>query len=71
MSTPSSAITPVILCGGTGTRLWPVSREKTPKQFAPLIGSQSTFQLTVERVSSAMFRHISRLSLEFFDKNLG
>ncbi|HEX2724476.1 MAG TPA: mannose-1-phosphate guanylyltransferase/mannose-6-phosphate isomerase [Beijerinckiaceae bacterium] len=52
----SSAITPVVLCGGTGTRLWPVSREKTPKQFAPLIGSRSTFQLTVERVSSALFR---------------
>ena len=56
MSSPSSAITPVILCGGTGTRLWPVSREKTPKQFASLIGSQSTFQLTVERVSSGLFR---------------
>jgi mannose-1-phosphate guanylyltransferase / mannose-6-phosphate isomerase len=55
MSTSSSSITPVILCGGTGTRLWPVSREKTPKQFAPLIASQSTFQLTVERVSSALF----------------
>jgi mannose-1-phosphate guanylyltransferase/mannose-6-phosphate isomerase len=55
MSKSSSSITPVILCGGTGTRLWPVSREKTPKQFAPLIGSQSTFQLTVERVSSALF----------------
>src|ERR1700730_16802191 len=32
-------IIPVIMCGGAGTRLWPVSRESMPKQFVPLIGS--------------------------------
>jgi mannose-1-phosphate guanylyltransferase / mannose-6-phosphate isomerase len=37
-------VTPVILCGGAGTRLWPVSREKMPKQFALLIGTSSSFQ---------------------------
>ncbi len=31
-------IIPVILCGGTGTRLWPLSRESYPKQFWPLLG---------------------------------
>jgi mannose-1-phosphate guanylyltransferase/mannose-6-phosphate isomerase len=44
-------ITPVILCGGSGTRLWPASRESFPKQFAPLIGTRSTFQETLLRVA--------------------
>jgi mannose-1-phosphate guanylyltransferase / mannose-6-phosphate isomerase len=43
-------ITPVILCGGSGTRLWPLSRKSFPKQFAPLIGNKSLLQLTLERV---------------------
>src|ERR1043166_3469889 len=47
----SERLTPVIMCGGAGTRLWPVSRESMPKQFVPLIGSRSTFQQTLERVS--------------------
>lgn len=42
-------ITPVILCGGSGTRLWPVSREQFPKQFQVLIGEHSLFQQTVLR----------------------
>jgi mannose-1-phosphate guanylyltransferase / mannose-6-phosphate isomerase len=44
-------IIPVIICGGAGTRLWPASRESTPKQFLPLIGDLSTFQDTLLRVS--------------------
>jgi mannose-1-phosphate guanylyltransferase / mannose-6-phosphate isomerase len=44
-------IRPVILCGGSGTRLWPASRESFPKQFAPLIGERSTFQETLLRVA--------------------
>ncbi|MBL8590520.1 MAG: mannose-1-phosphate guanylyltransferase/mannose-6-phosphate isomerase [Methylobacteriaceae bacterium] len=35
---------PVIMCGGAGTRLWPVSRDSMPKQFIPLFGADSTFQ---------------------------
>jgi mannose-1-phosphate guanylyltransferase / mannose-6-phosphate isomerase len=46
-------IVPVIMCGGTGTRLWPVSRESMPKQFVPLVGSTSTFQQVLARVNSA------------------
>ena len=42
-------ITPVILAGGAGTRLWPISREQQPKQFLPLIGSNSLFQETLLR----------------------
>src|SRR5688572_17473575 len=37
-------IIPVVMCGGAGTRLWPVSREAFPKQFIPVIGERSTFQ---------------------------
>jgi mannose-1-phosphate guanylyltransferase len=43
-------ITPVILSGGGGTRLWPLSTPKTPKQFLALTGEQTMFQLTVGRV---------------------
>jgi mannose-1-phosphate guanylyltransferase/mannose-6-phosphate isomerase-like protein (cupin superfamily) len=42
-------ITPVILCGGAGTRLWPLSRTLRPKQFYPLIGEISLFQKTLQR----------------------
>jgi len=41
---------PVILSGGSGTRLWPLSREKYPKQLLPLIGEESLLQGTVRRV---------------------
>ena len=39
----------VIMAGGGGTRLWPVSREKFPKQFAPLVGKKTLLQRTFER----------------------
>ena len=40
-------ILPVIMCGGSGTRVWPESRESRPKQFISLIGEKSTFQTIV------------------------
>lgn len=43
-------IKPVILCGGAGTRLWPLSRKALPKQFAPLLDGKSLLQLTLERL---------------------
>ncbi|MBC9877459.1 mannose-1-phosphate guanylyltransferase/mannose-6-phosphate isomerase [Bradyrhizobium sp. INPA01-394B] len=46
-------IIPLIMCGGAGTRLWPLSREVRPKQFLPLFGARSTFQDTLLRVSDA------------------
>src|SRR6202040_3775105 len=46
-----SQIIPVIICGGAGTRLWPVSRESMPKQFVSLIGDGSTFQQVLARIS--------------------
>ena len=39
-----SEIVPVILCGGVGSRLWPLSRKSLPKQCAPLIGDISLFE---------------------------
>ncbi|MBL4539764.1 MAG: mannose-1-phosphate guanylyltransferase, partial [Oceanicaulis sp.] len=44
-------VTPVILCGGGGTRLWPLSTPRTPKQFLPLTGPQSMVAETLARVS--------------------
>jgi mannose-1-phosphate guanylyltransferase/mannose-6-phosphate isomerase len=44
-------IVPVIMCGGSGTRVWPESRESRPKQFISLIGERSTFQSIVEILS--------------------
>ena len=44
-------ITPIILCGGAGSRLWPASRESYPKQFLPLAGTETLLQATARRVS--------------------
>ena len=43
----------VIFAGGAGRRLWPISRESSPKQFEPIVGDESTLQLAVERVAPA------------------
>ncbi|QZP08477.1 mannose-1-phosphate guanylyltransferase/mannose-6-phosphate isomerase [Caenibius sp. WL] len=48
-------ITPVLLCGGSGTRLWPLSRKSYPKQFTELTGDSSLFQATAGRVSGSGF----------------
>ena len=41
---------PVILAGGSGTRLWPLSKKNSPKQFLPLVSEQSLFQKTLQRL---------------------
>ncbi|MBP9608218.1 MAG: mannose-1-phosphate guanylyltransferase/mannose-6-phosphate isomerase, partial [Laribacter sp.] len=46
------SITPVILCGGSGTRLWPLSRSGFPKQFLCLTGQDSLFQQAVKRLAA-------------------
>ncbi|NAZ36701.1 mannose-1-phosphate guanylyltransferase/mannose-6-phosphate isomerase [Rubellimicrobium sp. CFH 75288] len=50
-------ITPILLCGGSGTRLWPLSRKSFPKQFAPLLGEESLFQASARRLSGPGFGH--------------
>src|SRR5260370_42168368 len=54
LSNPA-AIVPVILSGGSGTRLWPVSRESFPKQFWPLISDRSMIQETARRALGGDF----------------
>ncbi len=48
-------IYPVLLCGGAGTRLWPLSRKSYPKQFSQLTGPESLFQASARRLSGEMF----------------
>ncbi len=44
-------VTPVLLCGGVGSRLWPVSRQGRPKQYLNLIGENSLLQQTLKRIN--------------------
>ncbi|MDO5528938.1 MAG: mannose-1-phosphate guanylyltransferase/mannose-6-phosphate isomerase [Paracoccus sp. (in: a-proteobacteria)] len=48
-------IVPVILCGGSGTRLWPLSRKSYPKQFAQILGGQTLFQAAAQRFDAPEF----------------
>ncbi len=47
-------IVPVILCGGSGTRLWPISRKETPKQFLRLMDDDTLLQKTAKRIMSVL-----------------
>lgn len=51
----STPIHPVLLCGGSGTRLWPLSRKSYPKQFARLLGAETLFQASARRLSGPGF----------------
>ena len=51
-------VTPVILCGGSGTRLWPLSRTGFPKQFLCLTGNESLFQQAAQRLAALGSDHI-------------
>jgi mannose-1-phosphate guanylyltransferase/mannose-6-phosphate isomerase len=55
----SRSLIPVVLSGGSGTRLWPLSREAQPKQFLPLLSTTSLFQETLLRV-----RHLGGLRVQ-------
>lgn len=51
----TNLIHPVLLCGGSGTRLWPLSRKSHPKQFVKLLGEDSLFQSSARRLSGTSF----------------
>jgi len=51
-------VTPVVLCGGSGTRLWPLSRTGFPKQFLSLTGNESLFQQAAQRLAALGSEHI-------------
>ncbi|HAT03421.1 MAG TPA: hypothetical protein DCS29_01425 [Candidatus Magasanikbacteria bacterium] len=51
-------MTILIFAGGSGTRLWPLSRESSPKQFEVLKDNKSTLQMAVERIEEFGFKHI-------------
>lgn len=55
METEQTVIFPILLCGGSGTRLWPLSRKSYPKQFAKLTGEESLFQASARRLSGDGF----------------
>ena len=57
-----SQVLPFILCGGAGTRLWPLSREDLPKQFHRLTGHETLFQQTCHRLSGPLFGELGVLS---------
>ena len=54
-NTMTNLIHPVLLCGGSGTRLWPLSRKSHPKQFVKLLGEESLFQSSARRLSGTGF----------------
>lgn len=53
------SVTPVVLCGGSGSRLWPLSRAGLPKQFLILAGDDSLFQQAVKRVNGLVGKDIA------------
>jgi len=55
-------IHPVVLCGGAGSRLWPMSRTHLPKQLLPLTSSRSLLQETVGRVTNPVFAPVTLIS---------
>lgn len=57
-TTPS--LWPVLLAGGSGTRLWPLSRRSYPKQFVPLLADGSLFEATVKRLEGVA--HADRMA---------
>lgn len=60
---------PVILCGGSGTRLWPLSRKSLPKQFVPIFNNKSLLQITLERFfSTDSVTKLNNSSIELLDK---
>ena len=52
----SKEFRPIILAGGIGKRLWPLSTESRPKQFIPIFKDLSLFDLTLQRINNSLFK---------------
>ena len=52
----SKKLRPIVLAGGIGKRLWPLSTESRPKQFIPLFKELSLFDLTLQRINNSLFK---------------
>ncbi len=67
-------IQPVIICGGQGTRLWPLSRKNKPKQFLKIFDNKCLFELTIERLNGLQNALdpiiVTHNDYEFFVKNI-
>jgi hypothetical protein len=63
-------ITSIILCGGSGTRLWPLSRQSCPKQFVPLMGERTLFQASAFACQARQAGRNSRHRMENPGKTL-
>ena len=70
----SKNLRPIILAGGVGKRLWPLSTESNPKQFIPIFKDLSLFDLTLQRINNSLFkkpivvtskRYLKRISKAF------
>ena len=64
MTEPSNPLLPVVLCGGSGTRLWPLSRETYPKQFLALTGARTMLQETALRLQGLAVTQAAEARLE-------
>ena len=63
MTEPSNPLLPVVLCGGSGTRLWPLSRETYPKQFLALTGARTMLQDTALRLQGLSGIPVAKASI--------
>ena len=70
MTKNSQVILPIILCGGSGKRLWPISNAETPKQFVKLFNNSSLLDLTIERAELINTNNITLIGSKKYKKNL-
>lgn len=54
-----TSVLPILLAGGSGTRLWPLSRKSYPKQFSKLLGNETPFQSSIKRLFSSNVVHFN------------
>ena len=66
----SKKLRPIVLAGGIGKRLWPLSTQSHPKQFIPIFKDLSLFDLTLQRINNTLFKKPIILTSERFLKQI-